>query len=161
MAIWGLGTEPSELVSSGSAGACKTLTRASLARGWRLSLAGAAAPALLLFLGSLALPDTPNSLLERGREEEAHRVLARVRTPPYPRYYLCLLWRCRTRPTACWSAGARRRRTACWRGCAPRPTLDTICACFVAAGHAQQPAGARARGGGAPRAGAGAHPALP
>lgn len=51
-----------------------------VARGWRLSLAGAAAPALLLFLGSLALPDTPNSLLERGREEEAHRVLARVRT---------------------------------------------------------------------------------
>lgn len=48
-------------------------------RGWRLSLAGAAAPALLLFLGSLALPDTPNSLLERGREAEAHRVLARVR----------------------------------------------------------------------------------
>ncbi|KAK9827591.1 hypothetical protein WJX81_001828 [Elliptochloris bilobata] len=47
--------------------------------GWRLSLAGAAAPALLLFLGSLALPDTPNSLLERGHEEEAHRVLARVR----------------------------------------------------------------------------------
>ena len=53
------------------------------ARGWRLSLAGAAAPALLLFLGSLALPDTPNSLLERGREAEAHRVLARVRTAPY------------------------------------------------------------------------------
>ena len=40
-------------------------------------------PALLLFLGSLALPDTPNSLLERGHEEEAHRVLARVRTAPY------------------------------------------------------------------------------
>lgn len=49
-------------------------------RGWRLSLAGAALPALLLFLGSLALPDTPNSLLERGHEEAAHRVLARVRT---------------------------------------------------------------------------------
>ena len=65
------------------AGATKTLRRVCLARGWRLSLAGAAAPALLLFLGSLALPDTPNSLLERGREEEAHRVLARVCTPPY------------------------------------------------------------------------------
>ena len=39
-------------------------------------------PALLLFLGTLALPDTPNSLLERGREEEAHRVLARVRAVP-------------------------------------------------------------------------------
>ncbi len=47
-----------------------------------MSLAGAAAPALLLFLGTLALPDTPNSLLERGREDEAHRVLARVRARP-------------------------------------------------------------------------------
>ncbi len=62
-----------------------------------MSLAGAAAPALLLFLGTLALPDTPNSLLERGREEEAHRVLARVRAAPLGNtpgqqplhYYIC------------------------------------------------------------------------
>ena len=58
-------------------------------RGWRLSLAGAAVPALLLFLGSLALPDTPNSLLERGHEEQAHRVLARVRAAFY-RYFSLL-----------------------------------------------------------------------
>ena len=47
--------------------------------GWRLSLAGAAAPALVLTLGGLLLPDTPNSLAQRGKPDEAYRVLARLR----------------------------------------------------------------------------------
>ncbi|XP_039792917.1 sugar transport protein MST6-like isoform X2 [Panicum virgatum] len=47
--------------------------------GWRLSLALAAVPAAIITLGSLFLPDTPNSLLERGRPEEARRMLRRVR----------------------------------------------------------------------------------
>jgi hypothetical protein len=34
--------------------------------GWRLSLALAGVPGLMLFLGALVLPDTPNSLIERG-----------------------------------------------------------------------------------------------
>ena len=47
--------------------------------GWRLSLGLAAVPAGIVTAGSLFLPDTPNSLLERGRPEEARRMLRRVR----------------------------------------------------------------------------------
>ena len=47
--------------------------------GWRLSLAGAALPAILLTLGGLILPDTPNSLAQRGHEQEAVKVLRRLR----------------------------------------------------------------------------------
>jgi hypothetical protein len=47
--------------------------------GWRISLACGAAPALLLTFGALALPDTPNSLVLRGRREAGRRVLQRVR----------------------------------------------------------------------------------
>ncbi|KAG0485981.1 hypothetical protein HPP92_010060 [Vanilla planifolia] len=35
--------------------------------GWRLSLGLATVPAILMFLGGLILPETPNSLVERGR----------------------------------------------------------------------------------------------
>lgn len=47
--------------------------------GWRLSLGLAAVPALLMTLGGLFLPETPNSLIERGRVEEGRRVLERIR----------------------------------------------------------------------------------
>ncbi|OEL26638.1 Sugar carrier protein C [Dichanthelium oligosanthes] len=47
--------------------------------GWRLSLALAAVPAIVIVVGSFFLHDTPNSLLERGRPEEAKRMLRRVR----------------------------------------------------------------------------------
>ncbi|GJM99133.1 hypothetical protein PR202_ga16206 [Eleusine coracana subsp. coracana] len=47
--------------------------------GWRLSLGLAAVPALVMTAGSLFLPDTPNSLLERGHPVEAKRMLRRVR----------------------------------------------------------------------------------
>lgn len=36
-------------------------------------------PALLLFFGMLLLPDTPNSLAERGRPDQARKVLERIR----------------------------------------------------------------------------------
>ena len=39
----------------------------------------AGAPALLLFFGMQLLPDTPNSLAERGRPDQARRVLERIR----------------------------------------------------------------------------------
>ena len=35
--------------------------------GWRLSLALAGLPAIVLTIGGIALPDTPNSLVERGK----------------------------------------------------------------------------------------------
>lgn len=47
--------------------------------GWRLSLALGGVPALMLFFGAMMLPDTPNSLLERGKKEEGRRVLERIR----------------------------------------------------------------------------------
>uniref|UniRef100_A0A0E0B2Y5 Major facilitator superfamily (MFS) profile domain-containing protein n=2 Tax=Oryza glumipatula TaxID=40148 RepID=A0A0E0B2Y5_9ORYZ len=47
--------------------------------GWRLSLGLAAAPALLMTVGGLLLPETPNSLIERGRVEEGRRVLEHIR----------------------------------------------------------------------------------
>ncbi|TVU13195.1 hypothetical protein EJB05_40728 [Eragrostis curvula] len=47
--------------------------------GWRISLALAAVPAGIITLGALFLPDTPNSLLERGHPEEARRMLRRIR----------------------------------------------------------------------------------
>jgi sugar porter (SP) family MFS transporter len=47
--------------------------------GWRVSLALAAVPAGIITLGSLFLPDTPNSLLERGHADEARRMLRRIR----------------------------------------------------------------------------------
>ncbi|EMS49437.1 hypothetical protein CFC21_066010 [Triticum aestivum] len=47
--------------------------------GWRLSLGLVAAPALLMTVGGFLLPETPNSLIERGHDEEGRRVLELIR----------------------------------------------------------------------------------
>ncbi|ERN00171.1 hexose carrier protein HEX6 isoform X1 [Amborella trichopoda] len=48
--------------------------------GWRVSLALAAVPASLLTVGSLILPDTPNSLIEReASHDKAKMMLQRIR----------------------------------------------------------------------------------
>ncbi|KAM7254619.1 hypothetical protein ACFE04_003999 [Oxalis oulophora] len=47
--------------------------------GWRLSLGGAVVPALIITVGAVLLPDTPNSLIERGDHDEARRKLKRIR----------------------------------------------------------------------------------
>lgn len=47
--------------------------------GWRVSLGLAAVPAVMMVVGSLFLPDTPNSILERGKTEEAKRMLQKIR----------------------------------------------------------------------------------
>ncbi|KAL8136889.1 hypothetical protein V2J09_002890 [Rumex salicifolius] len=47
--------------------------------GWRLSVGLAIVPALLMFVGGISLPETPNSLVEQGRLEEGRRVLEKVR----------------------------------------------------------------------------------
>ena len=49
------------------------------ARVARVFKTAAGAPALLLFFGMLLVPDTPNSLAERGRPDQARRVLERIR----------------------------------------------------------------------------------
>ncbi|KAL6542885.1 Transcription factor stp1 [Orobanche hederae] len=50
--------------------------------GWRLSLGGAMVPALIITIGSLILPETPNSLIERGKHDEARTKLKRIRGIP-------------------------------------------------------------------------------
>jgi MFS transporter, SP family, sugar:H+ symporter len=47
--------------------------------GWRVSLGLAGVPALMITLGALFLPDTPNSLIERGHAEEAKEMLRKIR----------------------------------------------------------------------------------
>ncbi|CAN6920652.1 unnamed protein product [Brassica oleracea] len=47
--------------------------------GWRLSLGGAVVPALIITVGSLILPDTPNSMIERGRFKQAETKLRKIR----------------------------------------------------------------------------------
>lgn len=47
--------------------------------GWRYSLGGAAAPAAVLFLGSLIITETPTSLVERGRREAGRSTLEKIR----------------------------------------------------------------------------------
>lgn len=47
--------------------------------GWRLSLGLAAVPALFMTVGGILLPETPNSLIERGHKEKGRQVLERIR----------------------------------------------------------------------------------
>uniref|UniRef100_A0A2N9FKV3 Major facilitator superfamily (MFS) profile domain-containing protein n=1 Tax=Fagus sylvatica TaxID=28930 RepID=A0A2N9FKV3_FAGSY len=47
--------------------------------GWRVSLALAGVPAILMTLGSLFLPDTPNSIIERGGNDKAKEMLQKIR----------------------------------------------------------------------------------
>ena len=49
---------------------------------WRLSLGGAAIPALFIIIGSFFLPETPNSLIERGQVEKAKEQLLKLRGIP-------------------------------------------------------------------------------
>ena len=47
--------------------------------GWRLSLGLAAFPAALMTLGGIYLPETPNSLVERGHLEQGRATLQKIR----------------------------------------------------------------------------------
>lgn len=47
--------------------------------GWRVSLALAGVPAAIITLGSIFLPDTPNSLIERGYADKARKMLVKIR----------------------------------------------------------------------------------
>ena len=47
--------------------------------GWRISLGLTGVPALLMLIGGLLCAETPNSLVEQGRLDEARKVLEKVR----------------------------------------------------------------------------------
>lgn len=48
--------------------------------GWRISLAMAAVPALILTIGAICLPDTPSSLIQRNDNKDKGRImLQRIR----------------------------------------------------------------------------------
>lgn len=49
---------------------------------WRISLALAAVPAMIITLGSIFLPDSPNSLMVRGHHEKARMMLQKIRGIP-------------------------------------------------------------------------------
>ncbi|THU74220.1 hypothetical protein C4D60_Mb04t31080 [Musa balbisiana] len=46
---------------------------------WRISLSLAAVPAMIITVGSVFLPDSPNSLVARGQTEKARTTLQRIR----------------------------------------------------------------------------------
>ncbi|QCR38281.1 sugar porter family MFS transporter [Nissabacter sp. SGAir0207] len=52
-----------------------------LSTNWRIMLAIPAIPGVLLWLGMLAMPESPRFFLQRGQEKEARDVLALVRPP--------------------------------------------------------------------------------
>ncbi|XP_077247132.1 sugar transport protein MST3-like [Tasmannia lanceolata] len=47
--------------------------------GWRVSLGLAVVPAAILTFGAIFLPDTPNSLIDRGQRDKAKAILEKVR----------------------------------------------------------------------------------
>ncbi|KAL9148304.1 hypothetical protein ABFS82_12G033100 [Erythranthe guttata] len=47
--------------------------------GWRVSLGLAGVPALIILIASFCLSDTPNSMIQRGKETEAKALLKRIR----------------------------------------------------------------------------------
>ncbi|KAJ6796929.1 putative sugar carrier protein C [Iris pallida] len=47
--------------------------------GWRVSLGLAGVPACIITIGALFLPDTPNSLIERGHPAKAQEMLRKIR----------------------------------------------------------------------------------
>ncbi|XP_061357911.1 sugar transport protein 10-like [Gastrolobium bilobum] len=47
--------------------------------GWRISLGVGAVPAIMLCVGSIFLGDTPNSMIERGQQENAKAMLRKIR----------------------------------------------------------------------------------
>ncbi|XP_071740440.1 sugar transport protein 5-like [Rutidosis leptorrhynchoides] len=48
--------------------------------GWRLALGCASVPAMVLIIGALFIPDTPSSLIQRGKNLEALAALTKVRS---------------------------------------------------------------------------------
>jgi MFS transporter, SP family, sugar:H+ symporter len=61
---------------------CSTIAEeVGLVNGWRLLIALAAWPGVVLLVLALWLTDTPNSLVQRGRLAEARDVLGHVRGP--------------------------------------------------------------------------------
>lgn len=47
--------------------------------GWRISLAVAAVPALMILMGGIFLPESPSSLISRGHRKEGLKVLQKIR----------------------------------------------------------------------------------
>ncbi|XP_015073101.1 sugar transport protein 5-like [Solanum pennellii] len=58
---------------------CINYATSKLSWGWRLSLGLAIVPAVTMTIGALSISDTPSSLVERGKVEQAKQSLAKVR----------------------------------------------------------------------------------
>ncbi|KAJ6405182.1 hypothetical protein OIU84_013203 [Salix udensis] len=57
---------------------CINFAMAKHSWGWRFSLGLAVVPAAIMTTGALFISDTPSSLVERGRVEQARKSLTRV-----------------------------------------------------------------------------------
>ncbi|KAL9315780.1 hypothetical protein ACSQ67_016781 [Phaseolus vulgaris] len=60
---------------------CINYSTARVPWGWRMSLGLATVPAIIMTIGAFLIPDTPNSLVERDRIDEARNALRKVRGP--------------------------------------------------------------------------------
>lgn len=58
---------------------CVNYVTAKHTSGWRLSLGLAVVPATIIIIGSFLICDTPSSLVERGKIDQARKALLRVR----------------------------------------------------------------------------------
>ncbi|XP_074272658.1 sugar transport protein 5-like [Silene latifolia] len=58
---------------------CINFATSKITWGWRVSLGLAAVPAVVMTVGALFIPDTPNSLVARGKVEEAKQSLVKTR----------------------------------------------------------------------------------
>lgn len=58
---------------------CLNYAFARISYGWRLSLGIAMVPAIIMTVGALFISDTPSSLVERGKLEQARQSLSKVR----------------------------------------------------------------------------------
>ncbi|CAK8566341.1 unnamed protein product [Lathyrus sativus] len=58
---------------------CINYGTAKRAWGWRLSLGLAVVPAAIMTIGSFLITDTPNSLVERGKIDQARKALQKIR----------------------------------------------------------------------------------
>ncbi|MCL7049832.1 hypothetical protein MKW94_011770 [Papaver nudicaule] len=67
--------------------------------GWRLALGLAGVPAFMLMVGSLVIPETPTSLIERGHEQKGREILEKLRrTEDVDEYSISKLMRPSSRP---------------------------------------------------------------
>ena len=76
---WIMNNSRRKLIFLASSLGLVNLATSQVEYGWRISLAIGIPSAIILLIGGIWLPETPNSLMERDRKEEARQVLQKLR----------------------------------------------------------------------------------